>query len=101
MEGDVDSALQFLGAGIDDVGEDAALGGLADIGGIPRREQRDHGTGCFVDDLGDQVERVLGAQAEPDERDVGVLSRRYGADLPDVDLAGDHLVTEAGHDLGE
>lgn len=30
-----------------------------------------------------------------------MLSRRHRADLCDVDLAGDHVVTEPGDDLGE
>ena len=54
-----------------------------------------------MDDLADQLERVLGGEAEPDERDVGMLSRGHGADLLDVDLARDHLVAEPGDDLGE
>jgi hypothetical protein len=45
LQGDVDRALQFLGARVDDVGEDPALGGLVNIGGILDREQRDHRAG--------------------------------------------------------
>ena len=52
-------------------------------------------------DLRDQLERMLGAHAEPDERDVGSLPRGHRADLCDVDLARDHLVPEPGDDLGE
>ena len=89
------------GVVVDDVGEDAALGRLVDVGGILRREQRDHRAGGLVDDLRDQLERVLGAEPEPDERDVGVLSRGHRADLAHVDLAGDHLVAEPGDDLSE
>ena len=74
LQRDVDRALQLLGAGVDDVGEDASFGRLADVGGILGREQRDHRAGGFVDDLADQLERVLGGEAEPDERDVGMLS---------------------------
>ena len=59
LQGDVDRALQLLGGGVDDVGEDAALGRLVDVGGIPCREQRDHRAGGFVDDLADQFERVF------------------------------------------
>ena len=36
-------------------------------------DQRDHRAGGLADDLLDQAERVLGALAEPDERDVGPL----------------------------
>ncbi len=54
-----------------------------------------------MDDLRDQLERVLGAQAEPDQGDVGANPRGRGADFSDVDLARDHLVAETGHDLGE
>ena len=55
----------------------------------------------FVDDLGDQLECVLGAEPEADERDVGVLPRGHRADLFDVDLACNHLVAESRHDLCE
>ena len=44
---------------------------------------------------------MLGGEAEPDERDVGVFSRGDRPDFPNVDLGGDHLVTESGDDLGE
>ena len=101
LQRDVDGALQLLGVGVDDVGEDAAPGRLVDVGGIPGREQGDHRAGRRVDDLRDQLERMLGAQPKTDERDVGVLPRSHRADLLDVDLAGDHLVTETSHDLGE
>ena len=91
----------FVGVCVDDVGEDAALGGLVDVGGVFGGEEGDHGAGRLVDDLRDQFECVLGAEPEPDERDVGMLSRGHRADFSDVDLAGDHLMAEAGHDLGE
>ena len=42
-----------------------------------------------------------GLQAEPDESDVGPLSRGHRPDLLHVNLARDHLVPEPGHDLGE
>ena len=54
-----------------------------------------------MDDLRDQLQRVLGAQPEPDKRNIGMLPRGHGADFADVDLARDHLVAETGHDLGE
>jgi hypothetical protein len=59
LQRDVDRALQLLGVGIDDVGEDAAPRRLMDVGGISGREQRDHRAGRFVDDLRDQLESVL------------------------------------------
>src|SRR5581483_6857899 len=34
LQGDVDRALQLVGGGVDDVGEDAALGRLVDVGGV-------------------------------------------------------------------
>ena len=40
-------------------------------------------------------------QAEPHQSDVGTLSRSHRPDLVHVDLARDHLVPEAGHDLGK
>ena len=101
LQRDVDRALQLLRRRVDDVGEDAALGRLVDVGGILRREQRDHRAGGLADDLRDQVERVVGGEAEPDERDVRLLARGDRGDLSDVDLAGDHLVAEPGDDLGE
>ena len=55
----------------------------------------------FVDDLRDQLQRVLGGEPEPDERHVGLLPRGHRADFPDVDLARDHLMAEPGDDLGE
>ena len=53
----------------------------------------------LVNDLGDQFECVLRVQPEPDQRDVGLLSRGDLPDLAHVDLARDHLVPEAGHHL--
>ena len=74
LEGDVDRALELVGGAVDDVGEDAAFGGLVDVGGVVGVEDRDDGAGGLADDLGDQGERVFGARAEPDEGDVGVLA---------------------------
>jgi hypothetical protein len=39
---------------------------------------------------------VLGALSQPDEGNVGSLSRRYGSNILDLDLASDHLVPESG-----
>ena len=38
---------------------------------------------------------MVGALAEPDERDVGTFSRSYRPDVLDIDLASDHLMPEA------
>ena len=40
---------------------------------------------------------MVRALTQPDQRDIGTLPRRDGADLAHVDLAGDHLVPEGGH----
>ena len=56
------------------------------------------GTCRLLDDLLDQAERMLGALAEADERDVRSLPRRDRPHVLDVDLTGDHLVPEAGDD---
>jgi hypothetical protein len=72
-----------------------------DVAGVLGRQQRNHRAGGLADDLGDQVERVIRVQTEPDQRDVGPISGGHRADLLDVDLACDHLVPEPGHDLGE
>jgi hypothetical protein len=54
-----------------------------------------------VNDLRDELERVLGAQPQPDQGDVGALPCSDGADRSDVDLARDHLMAQAGDDLCE
>ena len=66
--------------------------------GIARVEQDDHRAGGLAHDLVDQLERVLGALPEPDERDVGPLPGGHRADVVDLDLARDHLVAQADHD---
>jgi hypothetical protein len=101
LQGDVDRTLQLIASGVDDVSEHASFGGLADVARILRREERDHGARCFTDDLRDQLECVLRAEPEPDERDVRPLPCRHGSDFLDVHLARDHVVAEIGHDLGE
>jgi hypothetical protein len=101
LQGDVDRALQLLGGGVDDVGEDAPLGSLVDVGRVLRREQRNYRAEGLADDLGDQIESVLGVEAEPHQRDIRSLPGRHRADLLDVDLAGNHLVPEPGHNLGQ
>ena len=64
-------------------------------------QQHDHRAGGLAHDLVDQFKRVLRTFAEPDERDVGPLPRGHGADVLDVDLAGDHLVAERDHDRSD
>jgi hypothetical protein len=94
---DVDRALPVLGVGVADVGEDAALRRLPDELGIARVQKHDHRAGRLAHDLVDQLQRVLGALPETDERDVGPLACGDGTDVGDLDLARDHLVPE-GHD---
>ena len=95
---DVDRALHLIGAPVDDVGEDAALRGLVDPGRIVRLEQRNHWTGRLAHDLGDHVERVLAADAEPHERQIRVLALGCGRHVRDLEFPRDHLVPEPGHD---
>jgi hypothetical protein len=73
LESDVDRALQLLRSGVDEVGEDSPLGRLADIGRVLGGEQRDDGAARLVDDLLDQLERVLRRDTEPDQSDVGLF----------------------------
>ena len=101
LQGDVDRALQLVGVAVDDVGENAALRRFAHVGRVLCRQQGDHRARRFTDDLRDQLERVLGAQTQADEGYVGPLSLGRGTHFLDVDLAGDHVVTEPRHDLRE
>ena len=96
-QGDVDRALQLFGPTVDDVGEDTARCRLVHPDAVIGIEEGDHGAERLGDDLRDLLECVLGALAEPDQRHVGALPRRHGRDVGDVDLTGDHLVTEPGH----
>jgi hypothetical protein len=89
---------QVLRVGIRDVGEDASLGGLLDEPGIGGVEEDDHRAGGLVHDLLDQTQRMAGALAQADERDVRSLPRRHRPDVFDVDLARDHLVPKSGDD---
>ena len=57
-------------------------------------EQRDHGARGLAHDLGDQLQRVVAADAEADERQVRLLALRRRRHLADLELAGDHLVPE-------
>jgi hypothetical protein len=54
-----------------------------------------------VDDLADHLERVVGAFAEGDEGDVGMFAPGGGADLFDLDAAGDDDVADPGQQLGQ
>ena len=101
LQGDVDRALQLLRGVLDDVRKHAPLGGFVDVAGVLGRQQRDHRAGGLADDLGDQVEGMVGVQAQPDQCDVGPLSGGHRADFLDVDLAGYHLVPQSGYDLSE
>ena len=94
---DVDRALPVLDVGVGDVGEDAAFGCLRDEFRVSCMDKDDYRAGGFSDDLVDQFECVLRALTEPDERDVGSLSCCHGGHVFDVDLAGDHLVSERDH----
>jgi hypothetical protein len=92
---DVDRALPLLVV-VRDVGEHATLGRLSDerrVGGV---DECDHGARRLTDDPLDERECVLGALAEPDEGDVGALTGRNRPDVLDVDLAGDHFMSERG-----
>ena len=91
--------MQLLFVAVDDVGEDTALGGLVDEVLVPRVEKEDDRAGGVADDLLDQLERMLGAFTEADERDVRVLFAGELGDLVDVELLSDHLVAERAGDV--
>jgi hypothetical protein len=55
-KGDSEGALESLGIAVDDVGEDADLGGLVDEAGIFDIEQCDDGAGALADGVADPVE---------------------------------------------
>jgi hypothetical protein len=59
LQRDVDRACELLRVVVEDVREDAALRSFMDVGGVLRRQQRDHRAGGLADDLADQVECVL------------------------------------------
>ncbi len=54
-----------------------------------------------MDDLVDQLERVLGGQSESDQGDVWMFPCSGGTDRSDVDLARHHIVPKAGNHLCE
>src|SRR5690242_1040049 len=82
---DVEGALQLLGFAVGDVGEDAAFGGFVDEVAVVGLEDRDHRAGCLADDLVDQVERVLAALAQADQRHVRPLTGGERGHICDVD----------------
>jgi hypothetical protein len=65
---------------------------------IGRMEERDDRAGRLVDDLLDQLQRMLRALAEADERNVWVLARCHRPHLAHLDLRDEHLVPEPGDD---
>ena len=82
------------GPAVDDVRENAARRRLVDPDSVIGVEERDHRAERLGHDLGDLVQRVLGALAEADQRHIGALAGRDRGDVGDVDLARDHLVAE-------
>jgi hypothetical protein len=98
LQRDVDRALQLGGISVNDVGEDSAPSCFVHVCGILRGEQGDHRAGGLAHDLRDQLEGMLRAQSETDERDVRLLPCRDGADLFHVHLASDHVVSEPSDD---
>jgi hypothetical protein len=101
LERNVDRALQLLGGRVDEVSENAAFGRLADVSRVFGGQQRDHRATGFADNLLDQLERVLRRETEPDERDIRLFPCSHRGDCRHVDLAGDHLMPEPGHNLSE
>ena len=61
-------------------------------------DENDDRAGGLLDDLLDQVKRVLGAFPEPHEGDVRAFPRCHRPDVLDLDLACDHFVSERGDD---
>jgi hypothetical protein len=98
---DVDRALPVVDVGIADVREDPALGRLADEVGIARVQENDHGAGGLPHDLVDQIECVVRALSEADQRDVRSLAGGHGTHVLDVDLPCDHLMSERDHERGD
>ena len=81
--------------------EDAALRGLHHEVRVRLVEERNDRARRLVDDLLDQLERMLRARSETDERDIRLFARRDRADFADLDLRCDHLVSEAADDVGD
>jgi hypothetical protein len=53
-----------------------------------------------MNDLGDHLESVLAAEAETDEREIGMLTLGRGSDIRDLDFPRDDLMAQAGNDVG-
>ena len=62
-QGDVDRSLKVRSVPVGDVAEHAALRRFADEVGIVATQESDHGARRFAHDLGDVLERVVGAFA--------------------------------------
>ena len=99
-EDDVERALELVRLAVREVGEDTALGRLSDEARILDLEHRDHRARRLLDDPRDQPERILGALADGDERDVGRRVGRHRGDVGDLELARDHDMPELLHDFG-
>jgi hypothetical protein len=50
-----------------------------------------------MDDLFDQSERMVGALAQSDQRDIRSFPRGDGSHFLDIDLASDHLMAKGGN----
>ncbi len=99
LQGDVDRALELRRISVNDVGEDAAPGCFVHVCRILRGEQCDYRAGGLAHDFRDQLEGVLRAQPETDERDVRLFPRGDRTDFFYVDLASDHVVSEPCDEL--
>src|SRR5664279_1004179 len=95
---DVDRALPVLDVVIADLGKHATLGRFFDEAGIGSVQENYDRAGGFADDLVDQLKRMLRALSQTDQRDIGSLAGGDRADVLNVDLTGDHLVTKGDHD---
>ena len=95
---DVNRALPILDVVVRDVSEHAPLGGFLDEPRIWGVQQDNHRASGFMHDLVDQVERVLGALAQADQRNVGSLPGGDRADVRYINLSSDHLMAKRDHD---
>jgi len=98
---DVDRARPILDLVLGEVGEDAPLGGLSDELWVRSMQQDDHRACGGADDLVDELERVLRAVAESDQRDIGSFPRGQGTDVLGIHIPRDDLVAERDHDWGD
>ena len=94
---DVDRALPVLDIRIADMREHAALGRLPDEPRITRMQQHDHRTRRLAHDRVDHLQRMLRTLPQTNQRDIGPLTRRHRPDIPHLDLARDHLMTQPDH----